>query len=157
MAGPYNTPLYNQQIGKATNLYFNPSAADQQLSAMVFRQEYTVVGTEVATELINLGFPKIPNMKLMPRLSSVTCPSGAGAAMVMTLQKVDPAGTATPLTAAATQVAASEVAFAKPATVPTVPVVDVEDYLQVLLGTVTTKTAGTIILFELVFVSADTP
>lgn len=156
MAGPYPTALYTQQTTRGTVLNYAPSALEQQLPVRMFTVPYIVTGTEASGEFLNLGFPKIPNMKIIPELSRVVCPSGAGAAMVMTLQKVDTAGTRTALTAAATQVAANSVAFARPAT-PTVPDVSVEDFLGVVLGTVTTKTATTVVNFEIAYTSTDAP
>lgn len=153
----HNTSLYNQQVGRSSTLNYNPNASLQQATIKCFAVPYVVDGTEASTEHLLLGFPKIPGMVVVPELSRVVCPSGAGSAMVMTLQQVPVtsgvAGTPVALTAAATQVAANAVAFARPATTPTVAEVGVNDYLQVLLGTVTTKTAGVTVLFEIAYYS----
>lgn len=146
-----DTDLYTQQVERETNLHYNPSVRPLQQDLKIARFEYTIPAAGVtAADKLRLGFLRVPNAKIVPELSRIVS-QGTGAAIVFTLKKCDTSGTETALTAAAT-LAENSVAFARPSGL-VVPEVEETDYLFALLGTVTTETAGTVILFEIAYYS----
>lgn len=149
----FDTTLITKQEGRSANLHYNPNMDVLVAPVRIARFEYTLAGTEASGDKIRLGYLGVNKAYVVPEQSSVVCPSGAGCAIVMTLKKVDTSATETALTAAATQVAANRVALARPATTPTVAAVNDTDYLELLLGTVTTATAGSVLLVEVAYYS----
>ncbi len=151
-----DTAIYTAQTTRDTSLYVNQSFRPLQQHLKFARFEYTIPASPGVTEAdkLRLGFLNAANAKIVPELCRITS-QGAGAAVVLTLKKCDTAGTETTLTAAAT-LNSNSVALARPATTNAVAEVEQTDYLFLLLGTVTTETAGTVILVEIAYYSEET-
>lgn len=146
-----DTDIYTNQTTRDISLHVDQSLRPIQQVLRFARFEYTIPDAGVtAADKLRLGFLKVSNAKIVPELSRITS-QGTGAAVVLTLKKCDADGTETALTAAAT-LAENSVALARPSTLA-VPEVEEEDYLFLLLGTVTTETAGTVILVEIAYYS----
>jgi hypothetical protein len=141
------SPIFTNQQDRDISLHADQSVRDIVGSLKVVRIPYTVLGTETGTDTIELCYPQIEGV-LIPEISRVSN-SGAGDVDVdLTIRKVNAAGTATALTAAAA-VDNDSVAFARPSG-NVVPAIEKGDYLQALTA-VTAMTAGDILVFELVF------
>lgn len=147
-----DTTVFTNQTTRETSLHVDQSLRPLQQVLRFARFEYTIPASPglTAADKLRLGYLKVPNAKIVPELSRVTS-QGAGAAVVVTLKKCDTAGTETSLTAAAT-LNENSVALARPSAL-VVPEVEETDYLFFLLGTVTTETAGTVILAEIAYYS----
>lgn len=147
-----DTDIYTNQTTREISLHVDQSLRPLQQGLRIARFEYTIPASPglTAADKLRLGFLKVPNVNIIPELSRITS-QGAGAAVVVTLKKCDTAGTETSLTAAAT-LNENSVAFARPSSL-VVPEVEETDYLFLLLGTVTTETAGTVILVEIAYYS----
>jgi len=150
-----DTAIYTAQTTRDTSLYVNASFRPLQQPLRFARFEYTIPASPglTAADKLRLGFLNASNAKIVPELSRITS-QGTGAAVVVTLKKCDTAGTETSLTAAAT-LNENSVALARPSAL-VVPEVEQTDYLFLLLGTVTTETAGTVILVEIAYYSEET-
>jgi hypothetical protein len=150
-----DTAIYTAQTTRDTSLYVNQSFRPLQQPLRFARFEYTIPASPglTAADKLRLGFLNASNAKIVPELSRITS-QGTGAAVVVTLKKCDTAGTETSLTAAAT-LNENSVALARPSAL-VVPEVEQTDYLFLLLGTVTTETAGTVILVEIAYYSEET-
>lgn len=146
-----DTDIYTNQTTREISLHVDQSLRPLQQGLRIARFTYTIPTAGVtAADKLRLGFLKVPNAKIMPELSRITS-QGTGAAIVFTLKKCDTAGTETSLTAAAT-LNENSVVLARPSAL-VVPEVEETDYLFLLLGTVTTETAGTEILVEIAYYS----
>jgi hypothetical protein len=150
-----DTSIYTAQTTRDNSIYVNPSFRPLQQNLKIARFEYTIPASPglTAADKLRLGFLGVPNAKIVPELSRMVS-QGTGAAVVATLKKCDAAGTETSLTAAAT-LNENSVALARPSAL-VVPEVEQADYLFLLLGTVTTETAGTVILVEIAYYSEET-
>ena len=150
-----DTEIYTNQTTREISLHVDQSLRPLQQGLRFARFEYTIPASPglTAADKLRLGFLKVPNAKILPELCRVTS-QGAGAAVVLTLKKCNPAGTEVTLTAAAT-LNENSVALARPATTNAVAEVEETDYLFFLLGTVTTETAGTVILVEIAYYSEE--
>ena len=150
----FDSTLYADQLASELSLHVRPSAKLQQCPVRMFRVSYTLAGTEAAADVINLGFPKLSNGYVIPEMSRVTDTGGGGDTDCdFTLQKVNTAGTAVALTAAAS-VDNNSVPFARPSTPVVAPFTDT-DYLRVLLSSTDAVVAGGVLLFEIAYYSEN--
>jgi hypothetical protein len=142
------SPIFTNQQNRDISLYAEQTVRDIVGSLRTVRIPYTCLGTEAAADTIELCYPQIEGF-LVPELSRVSN-SGAGDVDVdLTIRKVNAAGTATALTAAAS-VDNNSVAFARPSG-NVVPILEKGDYLQALTANLDGMAAGDIVVFELVF------
>lgn len=147
----FATTLYTAQSERSYKLAQSPSHRPIQQNLKVARFTYTFVGTEAATDLINLGFLKTPNVYLIPELSRVTNISGGSGDLDcdFTLQSVNTAGTAVSQTAAAS-LDNNTVAFVRASTYA---VVAETDYLRLLLSTADAVVAGEVLTIEIAYMA----
>jgi hypothetical protein len=141
--------FFTKQKNRDIVLHSDQSVRELVGTLRPVRIPYVVTGLEQSTDTIELCYPQIEGY-LVPELSRISN-TGAGTVTLSacTIRKVNPAGTATALTAAAATVNDSSVALARP-TGMVVPILEKPDYLQALI-TVTAVAAGDILVFELMF------
>jgi len=154
------TDLITAQRARNTTLSSNPSLRPVQSTIHFARFSFTTAaGTApilVAADVIDLGFLKLGKVKVIPELCRVINPTAApDVAAVLTLQKVDTAGTAVALTAAATLTAAAAVAMARVSSTIALTEVADTDYLRLLVGTVTTSASAGVIDVEIAYTSEE--
>lgn len=143
-----NTTIFTAQTEREIKLHQDASLRDLQANLRFVRVQYTCDNTEANTEVIRLCYPQIEGY-LAPELSRVSNLTAAGDCdLDLTLQKVDTAGTATSISGAAS-VDNNSVAFARIAT--GTPIIERDDYLQVLISNRDASAVGEVLLFELAF------
>ena len=140
--------FFTLQKERDYKLHSEQSVRDLVGSLRTVRIPYTVTGSETGTDTIELCYPQIEGY-LIPELSRVSNTGAGDVDVDLTIRKVNEAGTATALTAAAA-VDNDSVAFARPSGL-VVPIIAKTDYLQALTA-VTAMTAADILVFELTFV-----
>ncbi len=142
------SPIFTNQQNRDISLYAEQTVRDIVGSTKVVRIPYTCLGTEAAADTIELCYPQIEGY-LIPEISRVSNSGSGDADVDLTIRKVDEAGTATALTAAAS-VDNNSVAFARPSS-GVVAILEKGDYLQALTANLDGMAAGDILVFELVF------
>jgi len=144
----FDSAIFDLQENRDISLHSDQSIRELVGSLKTVRIPYTVIGTETGTDTIKLCYPQIEGY-LIPELSRVSNTGAGDVDVDLTIRKVNAAGTATALTAAAA-VDNDSVAFARPSGL-VVPIIEKTDYLQALTA-VTAMTAADILVFELTFV-----
>lgn len=160
----FKTDFKTQQDARGTTLQYNPTATAVQSPLRAARLSYTCVGTEVTADVIDLGYLRVKNARIMPELSRISNPTGSASVIIgAKLQKcsVDSAGaiTATDLSAVA-DVSNNSVTFAR-ITGGDIPTIAADEYVRVLLSTTAATTftmaANQVIDFDLVYQAPDAP
>lgn len=157
------TTFIDAQRNRSLSLFQNPNARPVQGTLRIAKFSYTLAASLAAGDTIDLGFLNLGAVKVIPELSRViNRTADADYSAILTLQKVDAGGTATelahtgtPSTPAATTANAAT-AFVRPSTL-VVPDVSVNDFLRILVGTVTTAASTGTLDFEIAYVSEEAP
>lgn len=151
----FDTSTYTAQTTRETSLHVDVSARSIQSKLRIAEFEYSTLAGLQSGDKLRLGFLKAKNARIVPELCRLSSLDGTGVSVLLTLKKVDSAGTETELCAQAT-LANNSVALARPSGIE-VPLVGEDDYLMLLAGTVTTATAGKRMRAQIAFYAEESP